>query len=64
VQAFDFGAAFNFSVTGNNEHVRLDQKYRGAIATESVNHFGSYPVEWTIESHNFWLEVLNLGSFS
>merc|ERR1712226_719352 len=64
VQAFDFGAAFNFSVGGGNEHVSFDRKIRGAVLGEWCNHFRSFPAEWTTKSKEFWSEVVQMRDFS
>ena len=68
VQAFDFGAAFNFdegfSDLGNsNQRVAYDFTIRGAIKTEVCNHLVNYPEEWTIKSEEFWKLVMTLKDF-
>jgi len=65
VQAFDFGAAFNFDEgVAANMRVAWDAKFRGAIKTESCNHLRNYPKQWTFDSEDFWREVTLLGDFS
>lgn len=63
VRAFDFGAAFNFSSGAKDDRVLYDASCRGAITTESVNHFMNFPERWTTDSEDFWKQVEGLSAF-